>query len=88
MVYGFKCHPGSLAQIVWCCRLGLRDLSKSPLLHILQLVSPLEPKVGVDMYILKLKYTNYMCFKSVWTIRWALTWLVLGVQSGSSSADS
>lgn len=80
--------PGSLAQIVWCCGLGLRDLSKSPLLRILQLVSPLEPKERVEMCILKLKYTKDMCFKSLWTIRWALTWLVLGVQSGSSSADS
>lgn len=63
VVQGIQPHPGSLAQNVWCCGLGLSDLSKSPLLHILQLVSPLEPKGGVEMRILKWKYTDAKCLK-------------------------
>lgn len=76
--------PRMCAVVGW----GLSDLSKSPLLHILQLVFPLEPKEGVEMCIFKWKSTDAKCFKRFWTIRGALTWLVHGVQSGSSSADS
>lgn len=40
-VRGFKCCPASCVQLLWS---ALSDLSESPLLHVLQLVSPLEPK--------------------------------------------
>lgn len=43
---GFRCCPAPCVQLLR--HVPLSDLSKSPLLHILQLVSPLEPKQGVD----------------------------------------
>lgn len=49
------------------CGLGLSDLSKGPLLHILQLVFPLEPKEGVEMHVSKLKFTKDLGFKRLWT---------------------
>ena len=72
-----------------CVVLRLSDLSKSPLLHILQLVFPLEPKKKKHRNLhLKNLSTFLVYLKSLWTISWALTWLVLGVQSDSSFADS
>lgn len=75
---------GSLIQIMMHCGLGLSDLSKRPLLHILQLVSPLEPKERVETHVSKLKFTKDLGL----SVCGHITWLVLGVQSGSSSADS
>lgn len=88
--------PSFLCSAPVVCWLALSDLSKSPLLHILQLVPPLEPKRrGRVIHTFESIYTVWICI-SLWafddmlhnTEAEVLTWLFLLVRSGSSSADS
>lgn len=51
--------PSFLCSAPVVCWLALSDLSKSPLLHILQLVPPLEPKRRGGWYTHLNQYTPY-----------------------------
>lgn len=71
------------------CGWTLSDLFKSPLLHILQLVFPLEPKRGkVGNTLLKTIHAMYTFANQTKAAKVVLTWLFLLAQSGSSSEGS
>lgn len=74
--------PSSLCSAPVVCGSALSDLSKSPLLHILQLVSPLEPKRGRMVregwkHIIKSIYTIWICI-SLWALEEMLQRFLLG----------
>lgn len=77
------------AQLPAVCGLILSDLFKSPLLHVLQLVFPLEPKRGkVGKTLLKTIHAMYKFANQTKVTEMVLTWLFLSAQSDSSSEGS